>query len=72
MNQQPEADYRLPVRRAFVVQFSAETEVGQGRFVGRVEHIVSGQAMHFQTLEDLLAFFVQLLTAPVSQEPETP
>jgi hypothetical protein len=34
----------LPAQLAFVVQFAAETEVGQGQFVGRVEHVVSGQA----------------------------
>ena len=48
-------------RRAFVVQFRAETELAQARYVGRVEHVASGQALNFQSLEELLAFFTHLL-----------
>jgi hypothetical protein len=51
----------LSPHRAFVVQFRAETEVGQGRFTGRVEHVVSGQATRFASLEELLAFIAQVL-----------
>jgi len=50
-------------RRAFVVQFRAETEFAQARCAGRVEHVVSGQATQFQSLEELLAFFTRMLTA---------
>ena len=46
---------------AFVVQFYAETQVEAGRLVGRVEHVVSGQATHFQSLEALLVFMACLL-----------
>ncbi|MFB3074163.1 MAG: hypothetical protein ACE1Z6_03175, partial [Candidatus Methylomirabilales bacterium] len=35
---------------AFVVQFRVGTEVEQGQVTGRVEHIVSGQATHFQSV----------------------
>jgi hypothetical protein len=47
--------------RAFVVQFRAETDVEQGRCTGRVEHVVSGQATHFTSLEELLGFVAQVL-----------
>jgi hypothetical protein len=53
----------LPTQLAFVVQFAAETAVEGGRFVGRVEHVVSGQAQRFHTLEELLAWLTQMLTA---------
>jgi hypothetical protein len=46
-----------------VVQFTAEKAVGRGRFVGRVEPVVSGQAAHFHTVDELLAFMVRVLTA---------
>jgi hypothetical protein len=46
---------------AFVVQFYAETQVEAGQLVGRVEHVVSGQATHFQSLEAPLAFLARLL-----------
>jgi len=52
----------LPTQLAIVVQFAAETEGGQGRFVGRVEHVVSGQAQRFHTREELLAWLTQMLT----------
>jgi hypothetical protein len=58
-----EAARPLPAQRAFVVQFSAQTNVELGRFAGRVEHVVSGHARRFQTLEELVASLVQMLTA---------
>ena len=59
--QNSEGKPSLPVRRAFVVQFRAEADMEQQRFVGRVEHVVSGQATLFHSLEELLAFFEQVL-----------
>jgi hypothetical protein len=53
----------LSVTRAFVVQFRAETAVEQGHLAGRVEHVVSGQATDFQSLETLLAFMARVLRA---------
>ncbi len=47
--------------RAFVVQFRAETNVTHGRYAGRVEHVVSGQATPFASLEELLAFIGRVL-----------
>ncbi len=47
---------------AFVVQFRVGTEVEQGEVTGRVEHIVSGQAAHFQSVEELWVFLHQSLT----------
>ena len=58
-----EAPSALSPHRAFVVQFQAESEVGQGCCTGRVEHVVSGQATRFASLEELLAFMAQVLTA---------
>src|SRR5712692_1276083 len=46
---------------AFVVQFRVETELEQGHCVGRVEHVVSGQATQFHTLDELLAFLARVL-----------
>lgn len=57
----PEDLSSLSPHRAFVVQFRAETEVAQGCCTGRVEHVVSGQATHFDSLEGLLGFIAQVL-----------
>ena len=62
MKQESRGQTPLSPHRAFVVQFRAETAVQQGRFVGRVEHVVSGQAAHFQSVEELLAFIGRVLT----------
>lgn len=51
----------LSVHRAFVVQFDTHTDVARGRLAGRVEHVVTGQANQFHSLEALLAFLAQLL-----------
>jgi hypothetical protein len=51
----------LPVRRAFVVQFRAEAELEQGYCTGRVEHVLSGKAAKFSSVEELLAFFARVL-----------
>ena len=61
MNQETEHARRLPADRAFVVQFLATAAVDEGRLEGRVEHVVSGQATHFASLEDLLAFMAHVL-----------
>ena len=52
----------LPAKRAFVVQIHAEARVEQGHFKGRVEHLMSHQAIHFESLEELVAFIVRVTT----------
>jgi len=61
MSQDPSAARSLPAHGAFVVQFSPQTDVARGQFVGRIEHVVSGQATHFDTLEACLAFVERVL-----------
>ena len=53
----------LPSSRAFIVQFHAEADIAKGRFIGRVEHIVSYQVTHFDSLEDLVTFIMRILAA---------
>ena len=72
MKQESAGQAPLSPHRAFVVQFRAETAVEQGRFVGRVEHVVSGQAAHFASLEELLAFMGRVLTQVRTEPPEEP
>ena len=53
----------LPSDRAFVVQLRGDAAVEQGDFRGRVEHIVSMQAAHFESVEELIAFIVRVVAA---------
>jgi hypothetical protein len=52
----------MSTQRAFVIQFRPEANVEQGRWEGRVEHVASGQARHFQSLDELLTFLAWGLT----------
>jgi hypothetical protein len=47
--------------QAFVVQFGRETAIDAGCIAGRVEHVVSGKAARFQSLNDLMAFMTAML-----------
>jgi hypothetical protein len=62
-------DRPLPAARAFVVQLQAEAQVGRGHWVGRVVHVVSGQATHFGTLPELVAFIERNLAGGEGQPP---
>ena len=57
----PTTKHVLPRQRAFVVQFSADATGEVVRFVGRVEHVMSGQTHQFSSPEELVAFFARLL-----------
>jgi hypothetical protein len=61
MPQSPGADRPLPRQRAFLVQLHAQAEVTPERFAGRVEHVTSGQASHFHSLDECLAFIACVL-----------
>jgi hypothetical protein len=51
-----------PTNRAFVVQFRAQPTGASSSYAGRVEHLVSGQVARFSSLEELLAFMMQVLS----------
>ena len=52
-----------PGQRGFAVQLHAAADVAQGRWMGRVEHVVSGRATHFHTLDEFVAFIAQVLAS---------
>ena len=58
----------LPAARVFVVQVYTGAAVAQGQLAGRVEHVRSGQATHFDTVVDFLRFVARVL-ADVDAEP---
>ena len=52
----------LPTDRAFIVQIHADAGTETEQLNGRVEHVVSGHATHFQSTEELLGFIVRMLS----------
>ena len=59
----------LSARRAFVVHLGAGGGHGRRRFSGRVEHLSSGESMHFSSLKGLLAFFAAAQDAAARTRP---
>ena len=55
-------------KAAFVIQFRPETEIGAGRFEGRVEHVASCKATRFHSLDELLSFIAKVLAEVRSTE----
>ena len=51
----------LPARRAFVVQLDVSSAIGEGQFVGRVEHVLTGQRRRFGSLAELTAFMAHAI-----------
>lgn len=54
---------QLAPDRAFVVQFRDMTSGAGEAFSGRAEHISSGHAVCFESIEELHAFLVDRLSA---------
>lgn len=45
----------LPAERAFVVQLRADADLARGHVRGRLEHLTSGSAAVFESVEELVA-----------------
>ena len=69
MAQGPPDESPLSPHRAFVVQLREQADIAQGRWAGRVEHVTSGRATHFQSLEELVAFIGGVLPSPIRGTP---
>ncbi len=57
----PKPAMELPVNRAFVVQFSKESNFATGRLTGRIEHVTSGRATPFRSMDEMMGFVGQVL-----------
>jgi hypothetical protein len=51
----------LPYARAFVVQFSADTDSGLEHATGRVEHLQTGRQLRFTSVAELVTCIAALL-----------
>ena len=52
----------LPANHAFVMRLPADAHPEDGRWKGWVEHVVSMESEHFESLEQLTALIARLLT----------
>jgi hypothetical protein len=61
---------RWPHTGAFVLQFQLDTDPRTSAFQGRIEHVASGRAMRFHTIEELQTFVAELLNDMRAREEE--
>lgn len=52
-------DHQGCTSRRFVVQLRVDADATRGVHRGRVQHIRSGEAAHFDSLDELAAFFAR-------------
>jgi len=62
----------LPTDHVFVVQFQSQGRDHTGRYAGRIEHVVTGRATHFQSWAQLKAFIIQVLAIVADKPPSHP
>jgi hypothetical protein len=60
------------MRRAFVIQLREKADPGAGEFAGRVEHVDSGRADHFGSVEELVRFVERTLAEVETAEAGPP
>ena len=54
----------LSTEFAFVLHLGAKSDPRRGELHGRIEHVVSGSAAHFTSLDELLAFLAGVAGEP--------
>ncbi len=61
----------LSPQRAFVIHLDSASNLPAQQPVGRIEHVVSGDAAHFGSLAELFAFLARYTDHDRSSEPPT-
>ena len=55
-----ELDHQACTNRRFFIQLRADADPVCGVYRGRVQHLRSGEAAHFDSLDELAAFFTAM------------
>lgn len=55
-----EVDHEACMNRRFLVQLRVDADPSRGVYRGRIQHVRSGEAAHFDSLEELAAFFTDM------------
>ena len=70
MFEKSEKDVSLPANRAFVIQLQASSGASEVAHRGRIEHLSSGQALHFFDEGELWVFVDGMLATECSERSE--
>ena len=58
----PVLDHQAGTRRIFIVHLRLDADPAHGVLAGRIQHVQSSDAAHFQSMDELIAFMTQRLT----------
>ena len=55
-------DHQSGRHRIFMVHLRLDADPARGEIAGRIQHVKSGDASHFETVEELVAFMTDRLS----------
>ena len=59
----PVLDHQAGTRRIFIVHLRLDADPARGDVAGRIQHAHSGDAAHFESTDELIAFIGRHVTA---------
>jgi hypothetical protein len=59
----PALDHQAGTRRVFVVHLRLDADPAHGQLAGRIQHVQSSDAAHFESTDELIAFIERHVTA---------
>jgi hypothetical protein len=59
----PAIDHQAGTRRVFVVHLRLDADPGAGLMAGRIQHVHSGDALHFESVDELVTFITERVAA---------
>lgn len=52
----PALDHQACTRRVFIVHLRLDADPGNGRLAGRIQHVTTSDAAHFESMDELVEF----------------
>ncbi len=59
----PLPDHQGGTRRIFIVHLRLDADPARGQVAGRIQHLQTSDASHFESVEELVAFITDHVTA---------
>jgi hypothetical protein len=57
------SDHQADRRRIFIVHLRLDANPPRGYLAGRIQHVVTGDALHFESVDELVAFIAWHVSA---------
>ena len=59
----PVIDHQAGTRRVFMVHLRLDADPAAGQMAGRIQHVHSGDALHFESVDELVTFITERVSA---------